>query len=442
MSVKKLSRRTVLRGAMNGMVVSVGLPFLDCFLNENGTAMAATNEPLPVVFGTWFQHLGLTPGRWIPQQVGPNYENNIELKMFDKFRDRINIISGMQYFLDGRPVETHTTGAQVATMGAIPLGNDSPASIDSIIADAIGTRTRFRSIEVALNGGRSSYSKRKGAASNPSEPSPAALYTRIFGPEFKDPNAAEFTPDAAIMAKRSVLSYVSDQRKSFMNSVGAADRARLDDYFTSLRQVEQKLSIELQKPAPLASCSVPRAIPESDIGDLVDQAQRSNKLFSDLLAHALACGQTRVINVMMGSQGLRKEGSINSWHSFTHFEPVNQQLGYQPETTWFVNWANNAFVDFLTTLDSVREGPGTLLDRMLILWQTDHGYARTHTMDNVPIMTAGRAGGRIKTGIHYSGIGDPTTRVGLTVQQALGVPTDRWGALSNNTSKPISEILA
>jgi hypothetical protein len=442
MSRKKITRRTVLRGVANGAVVSVALPFLDCFLDDSGTAFAGTNEPLPVVFATWFQHLGFTPGRWIPQKVGRGFEHNIELKVFDRFRDRMNLISGMQYFLDGHPVETHTTGAQIATMGAIPLGNDSPASIDSIVADAIGTRTRFRSIEVALNGGRSSYSKRKGTAVNPSEPSPAALYTRIFGPDFKDPNAAEFTPDPAVLAKRSVLSYVSDQRKSLMGSVGAADRARLDDYFTSLRQIEQKLTIELQKPAPLAACTVPPKIPEADIGDLVDQAQRNAKLFGGLLAHALACGQTRVVNIMMGSQGLRKQGSINSWHSFTHFEPVDARLGYQPETTWFVNWANHVFADFLATLDGIKEGDGTLLDRMLILWQTDHGYARTHTMDNVPVMTVGRAGGRMKTGIHYSGVGDPTTRVGLTVQQVMGVRTDRWGALSNATTKPITELLA
>ncbi len=438
----KLTRRTVLRGAMGGVAVSVGLPFLDCFLNGNGTALAATGQPLPLAFGTWFQHLGLTPGRWIPKKVGANYENNVELKMFDPFKDRINIISGMQYFLDGRPVETHTTGAQIATMGAIPLGNDSPASIDSLIADVIGTRTRFRSIEVALNGGRSSYSKRRGAAANPSEPSPATLYTRIFGAEFKDPNAAEFTPDPELMAEKSVLSFVSEQRKTLMNSVGVSDRERLDEYFTSLRQIEQKLAVELQRPAPLEACSVPGSIGSEDVGDLVDQAKKSSELFGGLLAHALACGQTRVFNVMMGGQGLRKEGSINSWHSFTHFEPVDTKLGYQPETTWFIDWANTVFVDFLKSLDGVKEGSGTLLDRLLILWQTDHGFARTHTMDNVPILTVGRAGGRLKTGIHYSGIGDPTTRVGLTVQQVMGVPTDRWGALSNTTSKPITELLA
>ena len=148
--IMKFNRRSVLRGMMGGAAVNVALPFMDCFLNTSGNALAATGEELPVGFGTWFQGLGLTPGRWIPDKVGADYENNVELKLFDPFRDRMNIISGTQYFLDGRPLETHTTGVQIATQGVIPLGVDSPASIDSIIADEIGTKTRFRSLDVAF----------------------------------------------------------------------------------------------------------------------------------------------------------------------------------------------------------------------------------------------------------------------------------------------------
>ncbi len=79
---------------------------------------------------------------------------------------------------------------------------------------------------------------------------------------------------------------------------------------------------------------------------------------------------------------------------------------------------------------------------VVILWQTDHGYARTHTMDNVPMMTAGLAGGRLKGGIHVSAVGDPATRMGLTAQQLMGVPLKNWGTQSNQTSKTFTEILA
>lgn len=439
---KRLNRRTVLRGMLGGTAVSVALPFLDCFLDANGTALAATGGELPVVFGSWFQNLGLNPGRWKPATVGANYQNNVELKVLDPFRDRINVVSGTKYFLDGRPLETHVSGVQIATMGSLPLGVNSDPSLDTTIADVIGNRTRFKSIEIALSGGRQSLSRRKGGAINPSEPSPGALYARLFGPEFKDPNSAEFTPDPQVMARRSVLSAVSEERKQVMKRVGASDRARLDEYFTSLRQVEQQLDMELQKPAPMAACRVPEAVEQAEPGRNVEAVARNNKLFGTLLAHAIACGQTRVFNMNFGTQGLRTPGGVRDWHSLTHEEPIDPKLGYQKDVTWFIEFATGTFAEFLTLLDNYKEGPGSVLDRTLILWQTDHGYARTHTMDDLPILTIGSGNGRLKTGMHIVATGDPSTRVGLTVQQVMGVPINSWGRLSNETSKPLTDIIA
>ncbi len=441
-STKLMNRRNILRGMFGGAAVTVGLPFLDCFLNGNGTALAATGKSLPACFGTWYQGLGFNNGRWVPSKTGRDYENNIELKMFDKFKPRMNIISGTKYFMDGRPLETHTTGWQIASTGMIPLGANSGPSLDSQIADVIGARTRFRSIEVSLDGSRVSFSNRSGSARNPSEPSPAALYARIFGPEFKDPNAANFHPDAMVMARQSVLTAVADERKSMMAQLGAGDRARLDEYFTAVRQIEHQLDLEMQKPQPLPACTIPGKVPEIAVGRTVGEAEHANKLFGQLIAHALACGQTRVFNILTGANGLRKPGSTQTWHSWTHEEPIDEKLGYQPEVTWFINWTNNQFVAFLDALDSIKEGDKTVLDRTVVLWQTDHGYARTHTMDMLPILTVGGAGGRIKSGQHIALLGDPATRIGLTVQQAFEVPLTSWGALSNTTSKTVTELLA
>ncbi|MGE3844087.1 MAG: DUF1552 domain-containing protein [Vicinamibacterales bacterium] len=439
--MRTLQRRTILRGMAGGGAISVGLPLLDCFLNTNGTALAS-GAALPPVFGTWFQHLGLNPGMWEPKTVGPNYENNIQLKVLDPFRKRINIFSGMKYFLEGRPLETHVTGMQIATTGAIPVGTTGGPSLDSQIADQIGTRTRFRSLEVSLSGSRETTSRRSGTAPNPAEASPAKLYQRIFGPEFKDPNAAEFKPDPLVLARQGVLSYVSEHRKHVMAQLGASDRARLDEYFTSLRQVEQQLAIELEKPAPLEACRVPGTPAEATPGSVLTDAEVNNRLFAGLLAYAVACGQTRVFNVVVGSMNLRKPASALNWHMATHEEAVDEKLGYQREVFAFNSWANKSFAEFLTTMESVKEGAGSVLDRMLILWQTDHSDARTHSMEKVPVMTVGSGGGRIKTGIHVTAPGDPVTRVGLTVQQALGVPMKHWGELGNGTSKTITEIMA
>ena len=438
----KLNRRHVLRGMMGGTAVSVGLPFLDYFLDSTGTALAATGGQLPVVFGSWIQNLGLNPGRWKPETTGANYTSGPELKALDPFKDKMNIFSGMNYYLDGRPMDTHDTSLEVATMGSIPLGVESDPTIDNIIADTVGNRTRFRSLEIALNGSRRSWSKRKGGAANPSEPSPAALYQRIFGPDFNDPNAAEFTPDPKTMARRSVLSALSDERKDILQRVGMADRERLDEYFTSLRQIERQLDIELSKPAPLEACVIPDDVRDAELGNSVASVEANNRLFGALLAHAVACDQTRVFNVYFDTQQLRKPGLVRDWHSLTHEEPVDQELGYQKDTTWFINFSMDTVAEFVSRLERYQEGTGTALDRTLVLWQTDHGYARTHSLDDMPILTIGGAGGRMKTGMHVAAIGDPTTRVGLTVQQIMGVPVNTWGKLSMETSRTFTEVLA
>ncbi len=439
---KFLTRRSVLRGSACGAAITVGVPFLDCFLNDNGTALAATGQALPVTFGTWWQGLGFNPGRWIPTTTGPGYQHVGELKVFDGFRDRMNIISGTKYLLDGRPLETHTSGYQIASTGALTLGNTSGPSLDSQIADVVGTRSRFRSLEIAIGGGRQSFSKRAGAAQNPSEPSPEALYKRIYGPEFKDPNAAEFTPDAVTLARRSVLSAVKEERLDLAKQLSTADRTRLDEYFTSLRQLEQQLSLEMQKPEPLPACRIPEQVEATKVSPNIPDAEKNGKLMGRLVAHAIACGQTRVVNVALSSNGLHRIGTQQTWHTLTHEEAMDEKLGYQPEVTWFINWANARFVDYLTELDSIKEGPGSVLDRMAIVWQTDHSNARNHSIEGLPILTVGRAGGRLKTGIHVSMLGDPATRVGLTLQQMMGVPIKSWGGLSNETSKTVTEILA
>jgi hypothetical protein len=100
------------------------------------------------------------------------------------------------------------------------------------------------------------------------------------------------------------------------------------------------------------------------------------------------------------------------------------------------------FAEFVQELDAIREGDGTLLDRTLVYAFTDHGEARMHSMKRYPVMTAGTAGGRIKTGLHVAAEGDAATRVGLTIQQAFGLATGSWGTESNRVSKPISEVLA
>ena len=445
MATRTMHRRAALRGMLGGAAVSVGLPFLDCFLNTSGTALA-DGAALPTCFGKWYWGLGLNPGFWEPKTVGAKYEFGPQLKALTPFRDKINVFSGMKTYLDGKPVQPHQSGWKTITTGGIPRNGEILPSVDSLIADTIGTRTRFRSLEVSCEGNpAASHSNRAGAAVNPAEVSPLALYMRVFGPEFKDPNAADFAPDPSVILRRSALSMVSDERQAFLKEVGTTDRARLDQYFTSLRELEKQLELQLQKPEPLKACSLPGK-PQETVGDVVlDNILLNNRLYAEILAHALACGQTRVVNTIWsgpGQSNIRRANSPMTMHIYTHEEAIDEKLGYQPNVSWFHEQIMGGFLDVLKAFDGIREGDRTLLDRMILLAYTDHGYAKIHSLENIPMMTAGSGGGRIKTGIHVQAKSDTVSRVGLTIQQALGVPASSWGIDSNQTSKTISEIMA
>ena len=161
-------------------------------------------------------------------------------------------------------------------------------------------------------------------------------------------------------------------------------------------------------------------------------------------SHALACDQTRVvsIDITQGMTGLRRDGDPTSHHSYTHEEPIDQKLGYQIKCAWFQQLYFTGLHGFLKTLDSIKEGEGTLLDHMMVFAYTDHGAPRVHSLRNYPMITVGSANGRIKTGSHFATPGEAATRVTLTIQQAMGVPVSSWGSGSNQATVPISGVVA
>ena len=441
----KLDRRSVLRGVMNGAAVTVAIPLLDCFLDNNGQALAS-GAPIPVRFGAWFWGLGVTEDRWKPTKVGAGYDIPPELKPIEPYRDQITVLSGFDVLLDGKPNLPHASGGVGLRTGVAPAVGGLPApSFDVLIADKIGTQSRFRSLELsATRDARNSLSGRGGGSLNPSETSPVRFYNRLFGPEFADPNSAEFKPNPDVMARQSVLSGVADQRKDLLSRVGASDRERLDQYFTALRQTEQQLALQLEKPAPLPACRIPSKPAETEPpNNQIEYVIKNHKVMAELLAMALACNQTRVFNLNFnnGASSLTKAGSTISHHQLTHEEQIDPKLGYQPESTWFVERCMEAFGLFVDTLGKFKEGDGTLLDNTLVIAHSETNFAKAHTVEGIPMMLAGRAGGRVKTGLHIAGGATPATRVGLTLQQVMGLPVDTWGTGSMQTKKPLTEIM-
>jgi hypothetical protein len=439
------TRRSVLRGTVGGAAVTVALPFLDCFLNGNGTALAAGGK-IPVRFGTWFWGCGFSPGRAVVDKPGQGIEFLDECKALTPHRDQINYFTGFNAPTDGKSNIPHNSSIVIIRCGAASATgrSDIPApSFDVLISDAIGSGSRFKSLELAAINTAPSYSARSSTSLNAAEVSPVAVYTRLFGPSFVDPNSAEFKPDPRVMLRQSVLSSVKDDVTRLNARLGGADKARMDEYFTSIRQMEQQLELQTQKPAPADACVKPTSPEDAAASSEVEAVQRNHKILAQLLTMALACNQTKVFNMCYtdASVTIRRAGESAGYHTLTHEEPVDLKLGYQPKVSWFATKSMDALADFIAAFANVREGAGTLLDNTLIFAHTDTSYAKYHSLENIPVMTVGKAGGRLKTGNYIHGKGAPISCLGLTAQQVMGLSVSTWGARSLQTSKPVSEIV-
>ncbi|MEQ9446901.1 MAG: DUF1552 domain-containing protein, partial [Rhodospirillaceae bacterium] len=323
-----VSRRSFLRGTVGGSAVALGLPFLDCFLNENGTALAS-GAPIPVRFGSWFWGLGHTPGRGIAMDGKSEITFLEETQPLTPYVNDLNYFNAFNTPLDGRPSAVHFTGWVAAKTGTVPrsFGDTPQPTLDVIIADQIGGDSRFRSLDLSSTGSaRDSYTFRNSTSRNAADVSPLAFYQRVFGAGFVDPNQADFKPAPSVMVRSSVLSAVHEESKDFLRTLGAADRARMDEYFTSIRQLEHQLALQMEKPDVSEACGIPTPPPEDEVlGIEIEVAQNNHKLLTDILVMALACNQTRVFN-MLYSQALsllRRRGESFTHHTLTHEEPID-----------------------------------------------------------------------------------------------------------------------
>lgn len=448
----RFNRRSLMRGLLGGAGVCVGLPALDAFLNANGDAWAE-GAKLPTRFGTYFWGLGLTDTptggtRWVPTKTGLGYEITPELESLKALKDKVSVFSGFRVVGDGRPNLVHWTGHASILTGIAPAGStkfDGP-TFDTKVADAIGGATRFKVLDVDASVSRKpvSYSTRTGNAFATAETTPLSLYERIFGEGFQDPNSDNWKPDPNIMLRQSVLSAITDQRQSLMANVGKADQIKLDQYFTSLREMENQLAIGLRKPEKCEACVVPPPPKEPHRSASVDVVNGNTKAMAKLLAMAMACNQTKVFNFVhtAGSSETYIAGDSKIYHQITHDEPTDAKLGYQPMTSKIAGMVMAAFGDFLTEMDAIKEGDGTLLDHSLIMGFSDTGYAKIHAIENIPMFLAGGANGKHKAGQHIAMKGESVTRVSLTAQQLAGAPVGEFGAGGMKTSRPITEVMA
>ncbi|MEC8860774.1 MAG: DUF1552 domain-containing protein [Pseudomonadota bacterium] len=448
----KINRRSVLKGILGGATVGVGLPLLNVFLNENGNAYA-DGSVIPTRFGTYFWGLGLTDTptggtRWVPQTVGADYEITPELEAIAAFKQKVSVFSGFRAIPDTRPNLVHWSGHASILSGVAPAASGSfdGATLDTRVADAIGGATRFKVLDIDASISRRpiSYSTRTGTTFASPDQTPLALYQRLFGEGFQDPNSEHWAPDPAIMLRQSVLSAVTEQRQALMRSVGHEDQLKLEQYFTSLREMENQLAVQLQRPEPREACVIPDMPPELARAGSVDVVNNNTRVMARLLAMGLACDQSRVFNFVHtgGTSETYVPGQSKIYHQITHDEPTDSQLGYQPETSKLAGLVMEGFGAFLEELDAIREGNGTLLDNCLVFALSDTGYAKIHSLENIPMMLAGGASGRHKAGHHVHAPGESVTRVSLTAMQLAGAPVGEFGSGSMRTARPITDVMA
>src|SRR6478735_1292950 len=442
----KFNRRSLLRGSCQGALAVMALPFLDCFLNSKGRAQT-NGRALPTRFNTFFWGCGLTASLWIPKAAGTDYEMTVQLKPLEPYRKKLNVFSGLRVPLDSKPNGQHWSGLAAANTGIAPArgGEFESQTIYQQAAEVIGKGVRFRSVSASSSGdSKQSYSSLGGANLLPSEPTPLSLYTRLFGPGFQDPTKGDWKPDPQAMIQQSVLSAVAENRKDVMKNLGAADKARMDQYFTSVREAELQMIAQQQRPEIQAKVTIPDAPKEMVCNNALPNLRAVTPIMARLGALALATDQTRVFNLSVSEPGSQifMPGDSLGYHQSTHEEPIDPVLGFQPRVAQYNVDTMELFAMLLKELDAVPEGDGTVLDHSLVYAFTDQSFAKIHAVDGLPIFTAGGASGRMKTGYHTPGDGSAVSRVGLTIQKAMGVSLETWGKGTMETKSPYTELLA
>ncbi|MEJ1964962.1 MAG: DUF1552 domain-containing protein [Gammaproteobacteria bacterium] len=359
MKYKNLGRRHVLRGMLNGGVVAVALPVLDCFLNDSGTAYA-NGAQLPVRFGTWFWGLGGNNSILVPKKTGTGYEIPQQLAPVERVREHVNLITNLTAFRDGEPNLCHYSGWIIGRTGKAPKGSgERPGeTIDVTVANEISRSTRFRTLTASATGDfRNTVSYENENSPNPPEISPLEFYSRLFGTDFQDPNSPTFTPNPRVMVRKSVLSVVMDESRSLEKTVGARDKERLDEYFTGLRHLEKQFDQQLTKPEPIAACHAPPAVTSDPrMGVDVEMVKTRHRMLTDLMVMAVACDQTRVFNMAYSNAQANtvKQGYEKPHHTTTHEEPIDKTLGYQPNHAYF---ASRAIEEWGVLRRGLQQGP-------------------------------------------------------------------------------------
>ncbi|HEY2573189.1 MAG TPA: DUF1552 domain-containing protein [Verrucomicrobiaceae bacterium] len=411
-----LTRRHFLRGAG----VSLGLPVLGYFQPTGRAAMLATPIRRMVCICT---PLGLHAPFFFPAQSGKDYQLTPHLEQLKDFRNDFSVISGLSHPEVGSSHDSIYSFLTAAPHPELRAGFRNRISLDQFAAERIGGQTRVRSLSLSAEGGGLSWTR--SGALVPSEVQPAAVFTRLF---------LEGRPDeVAAQARRlrdgmSILDTVRDQAKRMESSLGARDREKMDEYFTSVRELEQRMVVTEQwskRPKPKVEAPVPQNIANS--ADLVGKT----RLMFDLAHLALQTDSTRLVTMLLlGTSNVPPVPGVTlGHHDLSHHGQDPNKLA---QLKLIELEQMKTVRELLEKLKKTQEQGASLLDRTMVLFSSNLGNAANHSTKNLPVLFAG---GGFRHGQHLAfdpANGPPMSNLYVTMLQHLGIEADKFGS-SNGT---------
>ena len=426
-------RRTFLRGV--GTVVA--LPFLESMLPRSLWAAAAT----PPKRMAWvYIPQGAYMPFWMPKTEGANFELMDCVKPIEPFKKDIILFGGPtcdKARANGDGAGDHARAGGAYLTGAQPrktagMNFQAGTSADQLAAQQLGQETRFPSLEMAIEGYRgtgncdSGYacvyehtlSWKDGVTPLPPEVNPKQIFSRLFADKPTDPDTI-----ARNETRTSVLDAVLQDAKSLNRKLGGADKQKLDQYLTGVRELEQQLT----RAATLSPLVIPDDFsrPDGVPADLTEHI----RIMSDLMVLAFQTDVTRIATFMLGREGseikYRMVGVNEGHHTISHHQNNPDNIA---KIKAISTYHMQQFAYLVGKLKAIKEGDGTLLDNCMVAYGSAIADPNRHAHEDLPLILAGRGGGTITTGRHIRYPKDtPLNNLWLAMLDRFGAPTEKLG---------------
>lgn len=439
-----MSRRTMLKG----LGASVALPWLEAMSPAsksfaNAGSLAASEIPRRAMFTYW--GLGVEITGFTPTETGKDYQLTKSLAPLAPFKNDVTVLTGLTSYTGG-----HGSCCCLLTGLNTVRNSKTLMSVDQQLAVHHGSATRYPSLvlgtarETGFGGPfPSTLSWSKNHTPITPENRPEVLFEKLFGSEDNKTLAAA---KQAMAQRASLLDSIKDQAKSLERKVGKDDRARLEQYFTSIRDLEDRIKVEgdwIDRPKPKVTK------PDFGAGSPRDRIASDGKGYSeytrlmfDMIALAFQTDSTRAVSHIPRSEGdeartyAYRTGSKWDLHTITHNAQEDDKIAMWREldALYFAEWAY-----FLDKLKSVKEGSGTLLDNTIAAWATTNGGPNAHDSKMLPLVLCGGSALGLKHQGHLVQKDLPIANVWQTVVERVGmpVPEDFQGGLATGVVKEL-----